>query len=103
MEVYINDMLIKSRSLEDHSANLEENILVMKHNKVRINLAKCAFRVLANKFLGFMLTKGGMEAKLVRCRAILKIRSSMIVKEVQRLKGQIVALSRSMSKLVEWC
>ena len=43
LEVYVDDMLIKSRSLDNHLVDLNENFLVMKHNKVRINLAKCAF------------------------------------------------------------
>ena len=55
--MYIDDMLIKSMSLKDHLVDLEENFMVMKQNKVRINLVKCIFGVTARKFLGFMLTK----------------------------------------------
>ena len=53
--MYVDDMLIKSKSLDDHLANLEENFLVMKHNKVRINPTKCLFGVANRKFLRFML------------------------------------------------
>ena len=44
-------MLIKSRSLHDYSVNLEENFIVMKNNKVKTNLVKCAFKVTVGKFL----------------------------------------------------
>ena len=42
LEVYVDNILIKSKSLDDHLAGLEENFLVIKHNKVIINLTKCA-------------------------------------------------------------
>ena len=75
----------------------------MKHNKVRINLVECAFWVSIGKFLGFMLTKRGIKVNPVKCKAILEMRNLMNVKEVQRLNGQIVALSQFMSKSVEQC
>ena len=53
LEVYVDDMLIKSRSLDYHFMGLEDNFLVMKHNKVKINPAKCVFGVAIGKFLGF--------------------------------------------------
>ena len=34
LEVYVNDMLIKSRNLDDHLENLEENFITIKDNKV---------------------------------------------------------------------
>ena len=80
-------MLIKFRSLDDHLVDLEENFLVMKHNKVRINPTKCAFGVVVRKILGFMLIEKGIEANSVKCKAILKIISLTIMKEAQRLNG----------------
>ena len=71
--MYVNDMLIKSRSLDDHLTNLEENFLVMKHNKVKINLTKCAFGVVVGKFLGFMLTKEGIKVNPAKCKGILEM------------------------------
>ena len=52
LEVYIDDMLIKSWSLEDHLANLEENFNVMRANSVKINLAKCTSGVDLGSFWG---------------------------------------------------
>ena len=73
LEVYVDDMLIKSKTLEDHLIDLEENFNVMKANKVRINPAKCTFRVVAEKFLGFMLIEKGIKMNLAKCKAILEI------------------------------
>ena len=43
LELYVDDMLIKFKNLDDHLADLEENFIIMKNSKVRINLAKCVF------------------------------------------------------------
>ena len=59
LEVYVDDMLIKFKSLDDHLTNLEENFIVIKNNKVKINPTKCAFRVIIGKFLGFTLIEWG--------------------------------------------
>ena len=75
-------MLIKSRSLNNHLADLEENFIVMQNNKVRINPTKCVFRVIIKKFLGFMLTKKGINMNLAKCKTILKMRSPTIIKKV---------------------
>ena len=85
-------MLIESKNLDDHLADLKENFIVMKNNKVKINLAKCAFRVIVRKFLGFMLTKRGIEVNPAKCKAILEMKSPTNIKEVQRLNGLIAAL-----------
>ena len=99
LEVYMDDMLKKSKTLEDHLVNLKENFGVMKANKVRINPMKCTFGVAVGKFLGFMLIKRGIEVNPIKCKAILEIRSSTMLKEVQRLIGCIATLSCFMSSV----
>ena len=51
----------------------------------------------AGKFLGFMLTKRGIEANPDKCAAIIAMRSPTSVKEVQQLTGRMAALSRFVS------
>ena len=97
------DVLIKSKTLEDHLVNFKEKFGVMKSNKVKINLMKCTFEVVVGKFLGFMLTERGIEVNPVKCKPILEMRSPTILKEVQRLNGHIIALSRFMSRLAKKC
>ena len=87
LEVYIDDMLIKSRSLDDHLVDLEEYFIIMKNDRVRINLAKCLFGATVGKFLGFMSTKRGIEVNPTKCKAILEMKSPTSVNEVQRLNG----------------
>ena len=51
----------------------------------------------AGKFLGFLLSKRGIEENPDKCAAILEMRSPAIVKEVQQLTGRMAALSRFVS------
>ena len=82
LKVYVDAMLIKSRSLGDHLIGLEENFIIMKNNKVTINLVKFVFRVTTRKLLGFILTERGIEINMSKYRAILEMRSPTMAKEV---------------------
>ena len=62
MEVYVDDMLIKSKEVESHLDNLEETFETLRQYKMRLNPAKCAFGVSSRKFLGFMESRRGIEA-----------------------------------------
>ena len=55
MEVYIDDMLVKSTAAELHIAHLAEAFQILKGYNMKLNPAKCAFEVSAGKFLGFIV------------------------------------------------
>nr|CAN72987.1 hypothetical protein VITISV_005625 [Vitis vinifera] len=57
VEVYINDIVVKSRTKSEHAQHLEENFHLMRGYNLKLNLAKCAFGVNVGKFLGFMLRR----------------------------------------------
>ena len=56
MEVYIDDMLVKSVKAKLHVVNLAESFQVLKNYNMKINPTKCAFGVSAGKFLDFIST-----------------------------------------------
>ena len=62
MEVYINDMLVKTSEEEDLLSNMEIVFGCLHKHKMKLNAKKCVFSVEAEKFLGFMLTHRGIEA-----------------------------------------
>ena len=62
MEVYIDDMLIKSKERPDHANHLQQVFDLLKTYGMKLNPAKCAFGVSAGRFLGFMMTQRGIEA-----------------------------------------
>ena len=55
MEVYIDDMLVKSVKAEHHITHLAEAFQVLKSYNMKLNPAKCAFGVFAGKFFGFIV------------------------------------------------
>ena len=62
MEVYIEDILVKSVKVGLHVNHLAEAFQVLKDYKMKLNLIKCAFGVSAGKFLGFIVNGCGIEA-----------------------------------------
>ena len=64
VEVYIDDMLIKSVKKANHIEDLREVLGVLRSNKLRLNASKCIFGVSSGKFLGHMISYNGVEANL---------------------------------------
>ena len=103
MEVYIDDMLVKSTKAGLHVHHLVEAFQVLKDYRMKLNPTKCAFGVSAGKFLGFIVNNRGIEANPNKIRAMLDMRPPLNTKEVQRLTGRIAALSRFVSRSSDKC
>ena len=103
MEVYINDMLVKSVTTELHIAHLSKAFQILRAYNMKLNLAKCAFGVSARKFLGFIVNYRGIEANSNKIKAVLNMPPPSNIKEVQRITGRIGALSRFVSKASYKC
>ena len=61
MEAYIDDMVIKSRQVEE----------LLREHKLRLNAAKCSFGVSSGKFLGYMITHCKIEVNPSRLRLLI--------------------------------
>ncbi|KAK2991305.1 hypothetical protein RJ640_024570 [Escallonia rubra] len=103
MEVYVDDMLVKSLQAEDHIADLRQCFTLLREYRMRLNPTKCAFGVSSGKFLGFMISERGIEANPEKIQAIQEMVAPRRVKEIQILTGRIAALSRFLSKSAERC
>ena len=101
MEVYVDDIIVKSDSVEQHANDLAEVFQQIRKYDMRLNSEKCMFGVEGGKFLGFMLTSRGIEANPDKCRALETMRSPGNLKEVQRLVGRLTSLSRFMPRLAD--
>nr|KYP37991.1 Transposon Ty3-I Gag-Pol polyprotein [Cajanus cajan] len=92
MEVYVDDMVVKTTSAVDHAIDLVEVFAQVRKHNMRLNPEKCVFGVQGGKFLGFMITSRGIEANPEKCKAIIQMQNPQTVKEVQRLAGRLVSL-----------
>ena len=63
MEVYVDDMLLKSTELGNHAHDLHEAFETLKQYGMRLNPAKCAFGMSSEKFLGYIVSSRGIKKK----------------------------------------
>ena len=103
MEAYIDDMVIKSRQVEEHLADLGETFSVLREHKLRLNTAKCFFGVSLGKFLGYMITHYGIEVNLEQIKAINNLHPPRNPKKVQILIGMAASLNRFISRSTDRC
>ena len=89
MEVYIDDMLVKSIKIELHITHLAEAFQILKSYNVKLNPAKCAFGVSAWKFLGFIVNNRGIEANPDKIKVVLDMLPPSNIKDIQRLTRRI--------------
>ena len=62
MQVYVDDMLVKSKEELAHLDDLKETFATLKTHQMRLNPSKCVFGVDSGKFLEFMVSQRGIEA-----------------------------------------
>ena len=60
MELYIDDMLVKSKERPDHTRHLQETFELLRRHSMKLKPLKCAFDVSSGKFMGFMITQRGI-------------------------------------------
>ncbi|GFZ19883.1 hypothetical protein Acr_28g0005880 [Actinidia rufa] len=103
MEVYIDDMLVKSLQAHNHIAHLEEAFDILRRHRMMLNPSKCIFGVSSGKFLGFLVTKRGIEVNPDQIQALIAMRSPRNIREVQQLTGRVAALNKFVSKSADKC
>ncbi|XP_065622758.1 uncharacterized protein LOC112030837 [Quercus suber] len=103
VEVYIDDMVVKSKLEEQHTGDLQEVFETLRRHKLRLNAEKCAFGVGAGKFLGYLITSRGIEVNPDQIEAIKRLKPPSNPKEVQVLTGMLAALNRFVSKFADRC
>ena len=103
VEVYVDDMLVKSLDEEEHLDDLQEIFDTLRRFNMKLNPSKCIFRVSSEKFLRFMVSHRGIEANPEKIKAILNMKPPQSIKEVQSLTRRVAALNRFVSKATDKC
>ncbi|XP_073138857.1 uncharacterized protein [Henckelia pumila] len=98
VEVYVDDILVKSRTRDSFLPDLEETFATVRRYGIKLNPAKCMFGVKSGKFLGFMVTERGIEVNPEKVKLLREMPSPTSIKEVQRLTGRITALARFIAR-----
>ena len=103
IEIYIDDMVIKSKAESKHVSDLGNIFDILRKHKLRLNASKCSFGVRSSKFLGYMVTHREIEVNPKQIKAINNLQPPRSPKEVQRLTGITVTLNRFISQSVDRC
>ncbi len=89
VEVYIDDVVVKSKEVEDHIADLRKVFERTRKYGLKMNPTKCAFGVSAGQFLGFLVHERGIEVTQKSINSIKKIQPLEDKKKLQELIGKI--------------
>ena len=91
IEIYVNDMVVKSKVVFEHLGNLDSIFNILRKHKLCLNASKCSFGVGSGKFLGYMVTHRKIEVNPDQIKAINDLKPPRNAKEVQKLTGMIAA------------
>ena len=82
MEVYIDDMLVKSAAARDHVTQLDQTFFILRQTNMMLNPSNYTFAIRAGKFLGFIVSQRRIEANPEKIQAMLDMGSPQRGKEV---------------------
>jgi hypothetical protein len=99
MEVYIDDMVVKTVGFEEHMTDLKLSLERMKKYGLWMNPLLCAFGVTLGRFLGFIIHEHGIQIDPKKIESIGKIGEPVCNKDVQKLLGKINYLCHFVSNL----
>ncbi|KAF8085007.1 hypothetical protein N665_0686s0001 [Sinapis alba] len=103
MDVYIDDMLVKSLIAKDHIRHLSECFETLNKYGMKLNPAKCTFGVTSGEFLGYIVTQRGIKANPKQISAVLDLPDPKMSREIQRLTVRVAALNRFISRSTDKC
>jgi hypothetical protein len=101
VEIYIDDVVMKSKSYKEHLADLRETLKCMRKHGLKMNPNKCTFGVLAEEFLSFMVHERGIEVGQKSTKAIDEAVPPINKTQLQSLIGKINFIRRFISNLLE--
>ncbi|XP_062020894.1 uncharacterized protein LOC133737331 [Rosa rugosa] len=91
LEVYIDDVVVKSKEKGNHIIDLRRVFERMRQHKLKMNPAKCVLGVQAGDFLGFIVHQRGIEVPEDKASAVINASPPQTKKELQCLLGSLLA------------
>ncbi|GJX80331.1 reverse transcriptase domain-containing protein [Tanacetum coccineum] len=101
LEVYVDDLVIKSRTEEEIIRDITETFKTLRQINMKLNPKKCTFGKQEGMFLGYKVSTNGLRACPDKADAVLSLPSLRCIKDVQKLNGKLASLNRFLSKLAE--
>ncbi|GKA55086.1 reverse transcriptase domain-containing protein [Tanacetum coccineum] len=101
LEVYVDDLVIKSRTEDEIVRDIEETFKTLREISMKLNPKKCTFGVEEGMFLGYKVNTKGLKVCPDKVDAVLSLPSPKCLKDVQKLKGKLAILNRFLAKSAE--
>jgi hypothetical protein len=99
MEVYVDNVVVKTQEEEGLISDLAETFDKLRKFKIKLNPEKCTFGVPSGKLLKYMVSWQGIDPNPEKVSAITKMKPPESLHDVQKLMGCIAALSRFVLQL----
>src|ERR1043165_9347489 len=103
VEVYVDDMIVKSKTPEGHLEALEKFFLRLRKFNLKLNPAKCLFGETSGVFLGYLVSKRGIEVDPSKAKAILEMPPPRTESEIRGFLGRLQYISRLINQLADTC
>ena len=103
VEVYVDDMIVKSKDRDGHIPALRKFFERIWFYKLRLHPKKCAFGVTSEKLLGFIVSQRGIEVDLEKIKTIVEMKPPKTKKEIQGFLWRIQYISRFIAQLTMTC
>jgi hypothetical protein len=101
VEVYIDDIMVKSRKPDHLVGNLEQTFVCQRSYGIKLNPEKCIFGVLMGKLLSFIVSERGIEANPEKITTIRNLGPIPNHRGTQKMMGCLPSLSQFISRLGE--
>ena len=75
MEVFVDDMIVKTKVASDHLEDLRETFDQLRFYNTKLNPQKSVFGASSRKFLGYMVSRRGIKANPEKIKAILEMQA----------------------------
>ena len=103
VEVYVDDMTVKSRDRADHLAALQSFFERIRQFRLKLNPKKCTFGVTSGKLLGHIVSERGIEVDPEKIKAILDMPAPRNEKEIRGFLGTLQYISHFIARLIDIC
>ncbi|GJX13053.1 reverse transcriptase domain-containing protein [Tanacetum coccineum] len=101
LEVYMDDLVIKSPMEDELVRDIEETFKTLREINMKLNPKKCTFGVEEGMFLGYKVNSKGLKVCPDKVDAVLSLPSPKCLKDMQKLNGKLASLNRFLAKSAE--
>ncbi|GJU03125.1 reverse transcriptase domain-containing protein [Tanacetum coccineum] len=98
LEVYVDDLVIKSRTEDEIVRDMEETFQTIRVINMKLNPKKCTFGIEEGMFLGYKVSTRGLKVCPDKVDVVISLPSPKCLKDVQRLNGKLASLNQFLAK-----